>query len=54
MTRGKRTLLRWMLAAGAIGALMGGMASAQTPTCIKVYACGCASDGGYLYCSEYC
>ncbi len=54
MRRGKKALLRWMLAAGTAGALIGGMASAAAPECIRVYACGCASDGGYIYCSEYC
>lgn len=54
MTRGQKVLVHWMLAAVTAGALLGGMASAERPTCIKVYACGCASDGGYIYCSEYC
>jgi hypothetical protein len=54
MTRGKKVLVRWMLAAVTAGALLGGTASAELPECIKVYACGCSSDGGYIYCSEYC
>jgi len=51
---GKRTLFRWLLVAEVAGILLGGRASAREPECIKVYACGCASDGGYIYCSEYC
>lgn len=54
MTHGRKARLRWMLAAVTLGALMGGMASAEPPECIRVYACGCSSDGGYVYCSEYC
>lgn len=54
MTRGKKTLLRWILAAGAAGALIGGVASAEMPECVVFYACGTANDGGYLYCMKNC
>jgi hypothetical protein len=54
MTRGTKRLFHWMLAAGAIGALIGGVASAAAPECYKLYACGCANDGGYLYCTMEC
>lgn len=53
MRFGKKTLVHWLLAAGTAGALIGGMASARQPECYRVYPCGCASDGGYMYCSEY-
>jgi hypothetical protein len=49
----KKTLLRWLLAAGIGGALIGGGASAMPPEdCYKLYPCGCASDGGTLWCTE--
>jgi hypothetical protein len=54
MAREKKALLNWLLLTGAVGALVAGSAAAQTPQCIRVYACGSASDGGFIYCSEYC
>lgn len=53
MRLAKKTLLRWLLAAGTVGALIGGAASAREPLCYRVYPCGCAPDGGYVYCSAY-
>lgn len=50
MNRKRKMLFHWLLAAGVAGALIGGIASAQRPECYKLYPCGCASDGGYLYC----
>lgn len=53
MKLAKTTLLRWLLAAGIAGALVGGAASAMQPEdCFKLYPCGCASDGGTLWCTE--
>ncbi len=54
MSRRNKVFLRWLLAAGAAGALIGGAASAMEPeNCLKIYPCGCASDGGYMYCTKY-
>ena len=50
---GKKTILRWLLAAWAAGALIGGVASAAQPECYILYPCGCAADGGYMYCADY-
>lgn len=51
MNHKTKMLFHWLLAAGVAGALLGGIASAQRPDCYKLYPCGCASDGGYLYCA---
>ena len=53
MRNGRKTLLRWLGHASTTAVLLGEMASAE-PRCIRVYACGCDMDGGYVYCSEYC
>ena len=53
MRNGSRALLRWLSRASTTAILLGEMASAQ-PRCIRVFACGCDSTGGYIYCSEYC
>lgn len=54
MTRGKKVLFRWMLAAVTAGTFLGGIASAELPECMRLYACGCSSDGGYIYCTTSC
>ncbi len=54
MTRGKKMLHRWLWAASAAGALIGGLASAEMPECVILYACGTSNDGGYLYCMKDC
>lgn len=50
MKPGKRTLLRWLIVAGAAGALVGGVATAMPPQCWYCEPCGCASDGGEIMC----
>ncbi len=45
----RKTLYRWMLAAGAAAALLGATAYAQR-MCMDCEPCGCASDGGYILC----
>lgn len=47
----KKTLLRWLVAAGAAGAFMAGAAHAMyDDECWKCYPCGCANDGGNMMC----
>ena len=53
MRNGQKRLLRWMRHASATVVLLGELASAE-PGCIRVFACACAEDGSYIYCSEYC
>ena len=53
MKTGQKRLLRWLGHASATLVLLGEVASAE-PRCIRVFACGCGEDGGYIYCSEYC
>lgn len=50
MKVGKRTLLRWVVVAGALGALVGGGAAAMQSECWDCEPCGCSSDGGYIMC----
>lgn len=54
MTHWKKRLLGGLIASGALGVLLGGVASAAQPECYRVHACGCANDGGYLYCIGDC
>lgn len=50
MRNGKRALSWWLWAAVLAGGLMGGLAAALPAECWKCWACGCATDGGYLEC----
>jgi hypothetical protein len=54
MSNGQKRWLRWLSLAGSTALLMGEVASAGQPRCIRVFACGCDADGSYIYCSEYC
>ncbi len=48
----KKALLRWLVAAGAAGALLGGAAYARDNDCWYCYPCGCGNDGGNMMCCD--